>query len=47
VLGADAILILTEWREFEGLDYRERIVIDGRRLEKAKAEAAVYEGVCW
>ncbi|WP_292490776.1 UDP-glucose/GDP-mannose dehydrogenase family protein [Methanoculleus sp. 10] len=47
VLEADAILILTEWREFEGLDYRERIVIDGRRLEKAKAEAAVYEGVCW
>ena len=47
VLGADAVLILTEWREFEGLDYRERIVIDGRRLEKAKAEAAVYEGVCW
>ena len=47
VLGADAVLILTEWREFEGLDYRERTVIDGRRLEKAKAEAAVYEGVCW
>jgi UDPglucose 6-dehydrogenase len=47
VLGADAVLILTEWREFEGFDYRGRIVIDGRRLEKAKAEAAVYEGVCW
>ena len=47
VLGADAVLILTEWREFEGFDYRGRTVIDGRRLEKAKAEAAVYEGVCW
>lgn len=47
VLGADAVLILTEWREFEGLDYRGRIVIDGRRLEKARTEAAVYEGVCW
>lgn len=47
VLGADAVLILTEWREFEGLDYRGRIVIDGRRLEKARAEAGVYEGVCW
>ena len=47
VLGADAVLILTEWGEFEELDYRGRIVIDGRRLEKAKDEAAVYEGVCW
>ncbi|MCK8517523.1 UDP-glucose dehydrogenase family protein [Methanoculleus sp. 7T] len=47
VLGADAVLILTEWREFEGLDYRGRIVIDGRRLEKARAEAMIYEGVCW
>ncbi|BBL68650.1 UDP-glucose dehydrogenase family protein [Methanoculleus chikugoensis] len=47
VLEADAVLILTEWGEFEGLDYRGRIVIDGRRLEKAKDEAAVYEGVCW
>ena len=47
VLGADAILVLTEWKEFDGLDYRGRIVIDGRRLEKARAEAAVYEGVCW
>lgn len=47
VLGADAVLILTEWEEFEELDYRGRIVIDGRRLEKARAEAAVYEGVCW
>jgi len=47
VLGADAVLILTEWREFETLDYRGKIVIDGRRLEKARSEAAVYEGVCW
>jgi len=47
VLEADAVLILTEWREFEGLDYRGRIVIDGRRLEKARAEAMIYEGVCW
>jgi len=47
VLGADAVLILTEWKEFEELDYRGRIVIDGRRLERARAEAAVYEGVCW
>ncbi|OGO03267.1 MAG: UDP-glucose 6-dehydrogenase [Chloroflexi bacterium RBG_13_53_26] len=46
VLGCDAILILTEWEEFEHLDYRGKIVIDGRRILKAK-EAEIYEGVCW
>ena len=46
VLGCDAIVIVTEWEEFEQLDYRGRIVIDGRRISKA-TEAAVYEGVCW
>jgi len=47
VLDADAVLIVTEWKEFESLDYRGKLVIDGRRLEKARKEAAVYEGVCW
>jgi UDPglucose 6-dehydrogenase len=47
VLQADAVLILTEWKEFENLEYRGKIVIDGRRVEKARSEAAVYEGVCW
>ena len=47
VLDADAVLIVTEWKEFESLDYRGKLVIDGRRLEKARREAAVYEGVCW
>ena len=47
VLNADAILIVTEWREFEELDYSGKIVIDGRRIEKAMKEAKVYEGVCW
>jgi hypothetical protein len=28
------------------LDYKGKIVIDGRRIEKAK-EANIYEGVCW
>ena len=46
ILNCDAILILTEWEEFEKLDYRGRIVIDGRRISKAR-EAKVYEGVCW
>jgi len=47
VLSADAVLILTEWAAFEELDYTGKIVIDGRRIRKAGAEAAVYEGVCW
>jgi UDPglucose 6-dehydrogenase len=47
VLTADAVLIVTEWKEFEDLDYRGKLVIDGRRIEKARNEAAIYEGVCW
>ena len=47
VLAADAVLIVTEWKEFESLDYRGKLVIDGRRIERARAEAAVYEGMCW
>lgn len=46
-MEADAVLILTEWKEFEDLDYRGRIVIDGRRLEAPRRQAAIYEGVCW
>jgi len=46
VLDADAVLILTEWDEFNDLDYKDKIVIDGRRIMKAK-EAKIYEGLCW
>lgn len=46
VLNSDAILIITEWEEFNKLDYRGKIVIDGRRIDKAR-EAKIYEGVCW
>lgn len=46
VLNADAVMILTEWDEFKNLDYRGKIVIDGRRVLKAR-EARVYEGICW
>ena len=45
-LDCDAVMILTEWEEFKELDYRGKIVIDGRRIEKAR-EARIYEGVCW
>lgn len=46
VLKSDAILILTKWKEFETLDYKEKIVIDGRKLKEAET-ARIYEGVCW
>lgn len=47
VLQAGALLIMTEWKEFENLEYTGKVVIDGRRIEKARREAKIYEGVCW
>lgn len=47
VLNGDAVLIVTEWKQFEELDYRGKTVIDGRRNAKARKEASIYEGVCW
>ena len=47
VLNSDAVLILTEWEEFEEIDYSGSIVIDGRRVRKAIDTARHYEGVCW
>ena len=46
VLAADAVLITTEWKEFEGLNYSGKIVIDGRRIERAR-DGSPYDGVCW
>jgi UDPglucose 6-dehydrogenase len=47
VLASDAVLIVTEWEEFASLDYSGKLVIDGRRIERARTDAAVYEGMCW
>jgi UDPglucose 6-dehydrogenase len=46
VLTCDAVIIVTEWKEFDNLDYKGKIIIDGRRVLKAR-EARIYEGVCW
>lgn len=46
-LASDAILITTEWEEFEHIDYSGKTVIDGRRIAAASRTAEVYEGVCW
>ncbi|NJE61793.1 UDP-glucose/GDP-mannose dehydrogenase family protein [Thermococcus sp. 21S7] len=45
--ATDVVLLVTEWREFEEIDYSGKIVIDGRRVRKAEETAEVYEGVCW
>jgi len=42
-----AVLIVTEWKEFENLDFVGKTVIDGRRNLKAQMTASIYEGVCW
>jgi UDPglucose 6-dehydrogenase len=47
VLKADAVLIITEWEEFNYIDYSGKIVIDGRRIDRARETARIYEGVCW
>jgi len=47
VLDTDAVLVATGWEEFEDLDFTDKVVIDGRRIERAEKEAAKYEGVCW
>ncbi len=46
---ADIALILTEWEEFQNLNYegmKNRIVIDGRDIVKNR-EGIEYEGLCW
>lgn len=45
--ATDVILIVTEWKEFENLDYSGKVVIDGRRVRAAEKTAKIYEGVCW
>lgn len=47
ILESDAVLILTKWKEFENLNYKGKLIIDGRRVERAKKESAIYEGICW
>ena len=47
--NADACLILTDWKEFEKLDFskmRNKLVIEGRKVLKSR-EGIIYEGVCW
>jgi UDPglucose 6-dehydrogenase len=44
VSGADAVLVLTEWKEFsDPALYGERLVVDGRGIVRTQN----YEGICW
>ena len=45
-LNADGVIIATAWEEFKLLDYKDKIVIDGRRLGSLN-NTKIYEGVCW
>jgi UDPglucose 6-dehydrogenase len=47
VLKSDAVMIITEWQDFFNLDYTGKLVIDGRKVNKAVCEAGRYEGICW
>ena len=43
---SDVVLVLTDWEEFGDLDFRGKIVVDGRGIiPKEKCEE--YEGICW
>ncbi|MFQ5891903.1 MAG: UDP binding domain-containing protein, partial [Candidatus Methanofastidiosia archaeon] len=42
----DYILIVTEWEEFQDLDYSQKYIFDGRYLLK-DVKCKYYEGVCW
>jgi len=42
----EAVVIATEWPQYEALNYKGKVVVDGRRVEKAR-EAKIYEGMTW
>jgi len=41
---SDAVLLATEWDEFKNLDFKNKVVIDGRRMNPESENA---EGLCW
>lgn len=42
------VLIITEWGEFRDENlYKDKVVIDGRRIDEARNLSEEYEGVCW
>lgn len=43
---SDIVLISTDWREFAELNYKDKIVVDGRGI-LAGGKSREYEGICW
>lgn len=49
LINADAGIIMTDWKEFENIDFsnmKNKIVIEGRKILKNK-EGIIHEGICW
>ncbi len=46
-VNSDAVLILTDWEEFNHLNYNEKLVIDSKHIQTARENAKIYEGICW
>jgi len=44
--NTEAVVIATAWPQYEELNYTNTIVIDGRRIKKAR-KAKTYEGTAW
>jgi UDPglucose 6-dehydrogenase len=43
----DAVVILADWDEFSELNYRDKIIIDGRNIIPKEKRGINYQGVCW
>ncbi|MBU1758361.1 nucleotide sugar dehydrogenase [Patescibacteria group bacterium] len=44
---SEAVVILADWEEFSDLDYRDKIILDGRNVIPKAKRGKNYEGVCW
>ena len=45
--SSEIVLILTEWNEFKNLDFKDKLVIDGKNLFYDAKKPKNYEGICW
>jgi UDPglucose 6-dehydrogenase len=47
--NSDAVLLVTDWPQFEKLEYGDKIVIDGKSVlsREKRAKVGNYEGLCW
>lgn len=44
---SDAALILTEWPEFRKVNYKDKLVIDGKNVFENNDKPNNYQGICW